>query len=133
MANAWDGMLKYLGFGTSETPTKPETAVARPKPQPSRPAKRGSGEITDIYTVETKSYADAGEVAEAFRQSVPVIVNMGDMSEADARRMLDFMLGLKEGLEGHLKRVTPKVFLLSPHNVMVNSEEDEGSEEDLIS
>lgn len=132
MANAWDGLLKYLGFGASDTPTKPETAVSRPKPQPARAAKRGGGEITDIYTVETRSYADASEVAEAFRQSVPVIVNMGDMSEADARRMLDFMLGLKEGLEGHLKRVTPKVFLLSPHNVMVNSE-DEGSEDDLIS
>jgi cell division inhibitor SepF len=50
---------------------------------------------------------------------------MGEMSELDSRRMLDFMLGLKEGLEGHLKRVTPKVFLLSPSHVAVNNEDDE--------
>jgi cell division inhibitor SepF len=42
--------------------------------------------------------------------------------------MLDFMLGLKEGLEGHLRRVTPKVYLLSPTNVLV-SEPDESSDD----
>jgi cell division inhibitor SepF len=58
---------------------------------------------------------------------------MGEMSELDSRRMLDFMLGLKEGLEGHLKRVTPKVFLLSPNHVSVNNEDDETeSNDDLL-
>jgi cell division inhibitor SepF len=55
---------------------------------------------------------------------------MGEMSELDSRRMLDFMLGLKEGLEGHLKRVTPKVFLLSPSHVAVNNEDDEAEQTD---
>jgi cell division inhibitor SepF len=48
---------------------------------------------------------------------------MGEMSEIDSRHMLDFMLGLKEGLEGHMRRVTPKVFLLTPTHVAVNEEQ----------
>jgi cell division inhibitor SepF len=62
-----------------------------------------------------------------------VIVNIGAMSEADAKRMLDFMIGLKEGLEGGLRRVTSKVFLLSPHNVAVtDADSDESEQEDLM-
>jgi cell division inhibitor SepF len=50
---------------------------------------------------------------------------MANLSEKDSVRTLDFILGLKEGRHGHLKRVTPKVFLLTPANVMVNQGEDE--------
>jgi len=58
--------------------------------------------MSEIVTLDPESYADAKEVAAHFRSGVPVIVNIGSMSEADAKRMLDFMIGLKEGLEGHL-------------------------------
>jgi len=99
---------------------------------PLRP-RRGVSEVNEIYTIEPRSYAEAPEVAANFRLGIPVIVNMGEMSELDSRRMLDFMLGLKEGLEGHLKRVTPKVFLLSPNHVSVNNEDDETeSNDDLL-
>jgi cell division inhibitor SepF len=64
-------------------------------------------------------------VAAHYRIGIPVSVNMGEMSEVDSRRMLDFMLGLKEGLEGHMRRVTSKVFLLTPTHVAVNQEEPE--------
>jgi cell division inhibitor SepF len=60
---------------------------------------------------------------------------MGEMSEVDSRRMLDFMLGLKEGLEGHMRRVTPKVFLLTPTHVAVNDEQaaqDNSEVDDLL-
>jgi len=99
-----------------------------------KPVRKSSGDMSDIYTIEAKEYADAKDIAEVFRQGVPVIVNIGDMSEADAKRILDFMLGLKAGLEGHLKRVTPKVFVLSPTNVNVNhGEESSEEEEELLS
>ena len=89
--------------------------------------------MSEIVTLDPESYADAKEVAAHFRSGVPVIVNIGSMSEADAKRMLDFMIGLKEGLEGHLRRVTPKVFLLSPQNVAVtDADGDEDDPEDLM-
>jgi cell division inhibitor SepF len=89
--------------------------------------------MSEIVTLDPQTYADAKEVAAHYRTGVPVIVNIGAMSEADAKRMLDFMIGLKEGLEGQLRRVTSKVFLLSPHNVSVNdADSDEGESEDLM-
>jgi cell division inhibitor SepF len=89
--------------------------------------------MSEIVTLDPQSYADAKEVAAHYRTGVPVIVNIGAMSEADAKRMLDFMIGLKEGLEGQLRRVTSKVFLLSPHNVAVNdADSEQGEAEDLM-
>ncbi len=112
---------------TSAGDSRPVARVA-----PMRP-RRGTTEVNEIYTIEPRTYAEAPEVAANYRLGIPVIVNMGDMSELDSRRMLDFMLGLKEGLEGHLKRVTPKVFLLTPNHVAVNNEDDETEpSDDLI-
>ncbi len=131
---AWESFMGFLGFSQSENQAKPEQVTSRPKPQPSKPVRKSSGDMSDIYTIDAKEYADAKDIAEVFRQGVPVIVNIGDMSEADAKRILDFMLGLKAGLEGHLKRVTPKVFVLSPTNVNVNhGEESSEEEEELLS
>jgi cell division inhibitor SepF len=122
-------VMTFFGFGGSE-PSKTESA-AKPRPAASRP--RRSGDISEIITLDPQSYADCREVAEKFRMNVPVIVNIAAMSEPDSKRMLDFMLGLKEGLEGQLRRVTPKVFLLSPANVAVNdSEESDDESEDLM-
>ena len=123
-----NSVMSFFGFGSSEG--KSESA---PKPKPSAPRPRRSADMSEIVTLDPESYADAREVAAHFRSGVPVIVNIGAMSEADAKRMLDFMIGLKEGLEGHLRRVTPKVFLLSPQNVSVtDADADEDDPEDLM-
>lgn len=127
--------MNYFGFGSSETnkseSTKPRASAART----SAPRPRRSSDMSEIITLEPQTYADAKEVAAHYRTGVPVIVNIGAMSEADAKQMRDFMLGLKEGLEGHLRRVTPKVFLLSPSHVSVSdadSEVEPDEAEDLL-
>ncbi|MFM1951041.1 MAG: hypothetical protein RL418_728 [Actinomycetota bacterium] len=125
---AMNSVMTFFGFGSSE-PQKVETA-AKPRPVASRP--RRSSDMSEIITLDPQSYADAKEVAANYRMGVPVIVNIGAMSEADAKRMLDFMLGLKEALEGHLRRVTPKVFLLSPSHVAVTDAEAADDSEDLL-
>lgn len=121
----WNKVLAFFGFGPEEEARS--EAPAKPK-QISRP--RRSGEMNEIVTLDPKNYADAKDVAANFRTGVPVIINIGAMSETDAKRMLDFMLGLKEGLEGHLRRVTPKVYLLSPTNVLVSEPEDSADDTD---
>ena len=62
------------------------------------------------------------------------VVWFGPVQVGDKKVMLDFMLGLKEGLEGHMKRVTLKVYLLTPNHVAVNNEDDEDGEatDDLL-
>lgn len=115
--------MNYFGFGSSDSAT-PDSV----KPRTSAPRPRRSADMSEIVTLEPQTYADAKEVAAHFRTGVPVIVNIGAMSETDAKQMRDFMLGLKEGLEGHLRRVTPKVFLLSPSHVMVSDAESDSAE-----
>ncbi|MBN9184007.1 MAG: cell division protein SepF, partial [Microbacterium sp.] len=53
---------------------------------------------------------------------IPVIINLSQMSDADARRLIDFASGLSLGLYGRIERVTSKVFLLSPENVAVSGD-----------
>ena len=123
-----NSVMSFFGFGSSET-----EAPQAPKPRAAAPRQRRSSDMSEIVTLDPQSYADGIEVAANFRAGVPVIVNIGAMSENDAKRMLDFMIGLKEGLEGHLRRVTPKVFLLSPTNVAVtDAESDQDDPEDLM-
>jgi cell division inhibitor SepF len=129
MAGLLKRSMEFLGFAeeSNELPTRQETVSNTQRPARVIPQKvrRGSNDVAEIFTIEPKSYEEAPMVAAHYRIGIPVIVNMGEMSEVDSRRMLDFMLGLKEGLEGHMRRVTPKVFLLTPTHVSVNQEQQE--------
>ena len=66
---------------------------------------------------------EARTIGEHFRDGVPVIINLTEMEEADARRLVDFAAGLAFGLRGTIERVTNRVFLLSPANVQVTAED----------
>ena len=79
-------------------------------------------ELRRITTIHPRSYNDARKIGEAFRDGVPVIMNLTDMDDADAKRLVDFSAGLIFGLHGAIERVTSKVFLLSPATVEVSGE-----------
>ena len=79
--------------------------------------------ISRITTIHPRTYNEAKTIGENFRDGVPVIMNLTDMSDADAKRLVDFAAGLVFGLRGSIERVTSKVFLLSPETVEVNAEE----------
>ncbi len=83
-----------------------------------RAAKRTTG-LRQITTIHPRSYNDAKLIGESFRDGIPVIMNVTDMGEADAKRLVDFSAGLVFGLRGSIERVTNKVFLLSPSYVEV--------------
>ncbi|MCE1173434.1 MAG: cell division protein SepF [Propionibacteriales bacterium] len=82
-------------------------------------------DISRIITVHPRTYNEARTIGENFRDGVPVIMNLSDMEEADAKRLVDFSAGLIFGLHGSIERITSKVFLLSPHNVSVAAEDKE--------
>ena len=82
-------------------------------------------DMNEILTVHPRQYKDAQAIAEAFRDGIPVIINLSQMSEPEARRLVDFASGLSQGLYGKIERVTSKVFLLSPAHVAVSG--DQGS------
>lgn len=136
MANPLRKTLEFLGLAEESFNDGAETrAVAQrdsaPAPQRATvtPLRRGSksqgmSDVNEILTVHPKKYDDARVIAETFREGVPVIINLTQMSESEARRLVDFASGLSQGLYGHIERVTPKVFLLSPSHVMVSGDGD---------
>ena len=84
-------------------------------------------EMNEILTVHPRQYRDAQVIAESFRDGIPVIINLSQMSEPEARRLVDFASGLSQGLYGKIERVTSKVFLLSPAHVAVTGDQAEAS------
>ncbi len=106
----------------------PVTAVAdlserrRPTPVPSTPE---VPELSRITTLHPSTYNEARTIGEHFRDGTPVIMNLSEMNDQDAKRLVDFAAGLVFATRGTIERVTAKVFLLSPHNVQVTAEEKE--------
>jgi cell division inhibitor SepF len=76
-----------------------------------------------ITTLHPRTYNEARTIGEHFRSGTPVIMNLTEMEDADAKRLVDFAAGLIFGLHGSLDRVTAKVFLLTPHNVTVSPQD----------
>ncbi|KGM09213.1 cell division protein SepF [Cellulomonas bogoriensis] len=89
-----------------------------------------SADLRRITTIHPRSYNDARVIGEAFRSGTPVIINLSEMTDADAKRLVDFSAGLIFGLRGTIERVTSKVFLLSPEHVEVTGEDDVAGGED---
>ncbi len=95
---------------------------------PSRPTaapladRRPAPDLTRIETIHPRSYNDARRIGEQYREGVPVIMNLSELEDADAKRIIDFAAGLVFGMRGSIERITNKVFLLSPVNVDVGDE-----------
>jgi cell division inhibitor SepF len=144
MSNPLKKTMVYLGLADeeleAETPQPAPAPVVQAAPAPAAP-KGGAAvtplrkthvqpippqaEMNEILTVHPRQYRDAQMIAESFRDGVPVIINLSQMSDADARRLIDFASGLSQGLYGKIERVTNKVFLLSPSHVIVSGENGE--------
>lgn len=131
MASAVRRMAVYLGL-MEDGLAEQEAAVTNRENRPLRTVESLPGvattpveplSITDgvakITTLHPRSYNDAKRIGEDFRQGIPVIVNLTELGEVDAKRIVDFAAGLTFGLNGRIERVTSKVFLLSPANVDV--------------
>jgi cell division inhibitor SepF len=82
-----------------------------------------TADLTRITTLHPRTYNEARTIGEHFRDGTPVIMNLTEMVDSDAKRLVDFSAGLIFGLRGSIERVTNKVFLLSPANVEVAAED----------
>ena len=101
------------------TPVPIQGAAPAPTPTPR------TADVSRIITVHPRTYNEARTIGEHYRDGVPVIMNLTEMEDVDAKRLVDFAAGLIFGLRGTIERVTSKVFLLSPQNVTVTAEDKE--------
>ncbi|GGG05539.1 cell division protein SepF [Rhodococcoides trifolii] len=81
------------------------------------------GAVATITTLRPRDYSEARTIGERFRDGTPVIMDLVEMSNADAKRLVDFAAGLAFALRGSFDKVATKVFLLSPADVDVSAEE----------
>ncbi len=130
MSNPLRKTMVYLGLADEEVeydhpaaPAAPTSAAAAQR-APVTPLRRAASarvsapsDMNEILTVHPRAYKDAQVIAESFREGIPVIINLSQMGESEARRLVDFASGLSQGLYGRIERVTSKVFLLSPAHV----------------
>jgi cell division inhibitor SepF len=91
--------------------------TARPVPV------RQTADLTRITTLHPRTYNEARTIGEHFREGTPVIMNLSEMVDSDAKRLVDFAAGLIFGLRGSIDRVTNRVFLLSPASIEVTAED----------
>jgi|SRR5690606_6136627 len=122
------GTVRHLarpGGKTINFPTQENLALA-PQVQLNERAVVGEQQTSQrlqITTLHPTSYSDARAIGEHFRDGRPVIINLTELDEADAKRLVDFAAGLAFGLRGGMDRVTNRVFLLTPANVEVSAED----------
>jgi len=151
MANVFKKAANYLGLVDEEEETQsfqvaPESSPAvrsvqqaprpsfNPIPAPARssvasapapsyaPVQEVLPIMDQIFTIHPRFYNEARTVGERYRQGQPVLMNLSDMDESERKRLVDFASGLVFGLHGSIERVTSKVFLLTPANVRVSTE-----------
>lgn len=83
----------------------------------------GRGGDVTVHLVIPKSFNDAQQIADQFKDQVPVIINLQGTDTELSKRLIDFASGLTYALEGGMQRIADKVFLLTPRNVDVSAEE----------
>jgi cell division inhibitor SepF len=112
--NEASGVRTLPAPGTTEAVTPKPRAVVRPIP---------AAASAKPHVVSPTSFNQAQEVADKFKASQPVIVNLQGAERDLARRLIDFSSGLCYGLGGHMEKVGHQVYLLTPTNVEVSAEE----------
>jgi cell division inhibitor SepF len=104
-----------------ETRREPVSAM-RPEPR-AEPVPPSRYPLGRIVTVHPTSYYEARTIGEHYRDGTPVIMNLTEMEDAEAKRLVDFAAGLAFALRGSMDKVTNKVFLISPPNVDPSAED----------
>jgi len=114
-------------WSDADSVSEPESEAVPAKSSSSRRARLrgvdGSASQVRVHLVLPRSFNDAQQIADRFKDSVPVILNLQSADTELSKRLIDFASGLTYALDGSMQRVADKVFLLTPRNVEVSAEE----------
>ena len=83
------------------------------------------GRKAKVFVAEPKEFDEIQGIADNFKNDIPVIVNLQRVDQDISKRIIDFCSGLTYALEGDIKKVADRVFLITPSNIEVNSKENE--------
>jgi cell division inhibitor SepF len=104
---------------------EPVRLSERAAPPPAVPEQRlgSASALSRITTLQPRSYNEARTIGERYRDGVPVIMNLTELDDAAAKRLVDFAAGLAFALRGSIDKVTSRVFLLTPADVEVSADD----------
>jgi cell division inhibitor SepF len=111
-SEAEGGRRSASARAAARTQARPRLVEAVPDPNSVR-----------VHLVLPRSFNDAQQIADRFKQSIPVILNLQNADSELSKRLIDFASGLTYALNGGMQRVADKVFLLTPRNVEVSAEQ----------
>ena len=113
------------GAAATRSTTSSPTTTRRRVPRPCDRCQGGRGRNGDVrvHLVIPKSFNDAQQVADRFKDDVPVILNLQGVETDLSKRLIDFASGLTYALDGGMQRIADKVFMLTPRNVEISAEE----------
>ena len=97
--------------------------VPAPEPRRLRGVESVPSASVKVHLVLPRSFNDAQQIADRFKDGVPVILNLQGSDQDLSKRLIDFASGLTYALDGGMQRIADKVFLLTPRNVEVSAEE----------
>ena len=104
-------------FADDDVPARPTTQL-----RSVRPGGNGRGDVR-VHLVIPKSFNDAQQIADKFKESIPVVLNLQGIDTDLSKRLIDFASGLTYALDGGMQRIADKVFMLTPRNVEISAEE----------
>jgi cell division inhibitor SepF len=104
-------------FADDDVPARPTTQL-----RSVRPGGNGRGDVR-VHLVIPKSFNDAQQIADKFKENIPVVLNLQGIDTDLSKRLIDFASGLTYALDGGMQRIADKVFMLTPRNVEISAEE----------
>jgi cell division inhibitor SepF len=104
-------------FADDDVPARPTSQL-----RSVRPGGNGRSDVR-VHLVIPKSFNDAQQIADKFKDSIPVVLNLQGIESDLSKRLIDFASGLTYALDGGMQRIADKVFMLTPRNVEISAEE----------
>jgi len=95
--------------------------------QPKLPQKRPTQSAATgnmLKVVKPHNYDDGPAIAGYLMDGYTVVMNIEELERAAAMRLIDFLLGALEVLDGEFRRVTKTTLVLSPRSGEMTGEED---------
>ena len=106
-------------FADDDSPARPTAQLRSVRPGGGG---NGRGDVR-VHLVIPKSFNDAQQIADKFKESIPVVLNLQGIDTDLSKRLIDFASGLTYALDGGMQRIADKVFMLTPRNVEISAEE----------
>jgi len=135
MSGFFKKTLSFFGLADEEE-IEMETETGNILPEPAAPKRTSrkkvslinsvrEGRKAKVFIAEPKEFDEIQGIADNFKNDIPIIVNLQQVDQDISKRIIDFCSGLTYALEGDIKKVADRVFLITPSNIEVNSKENE--------